>query len=137
MPKEIKLPLSDYLDRIKDMWCLLPSVQQELFCAHAVLLSYKKNEEIYSEGACPEYLLCVLSGKIKIFRDGIGGAARYFMCCGLASIWGIGLLWRRSLILPQRRPSSLLFSVLYPCRFLRICWLTTPLCVISLFVIWR
>lgn len=76
MPKEIKLPLSDCLDRIKDMWCLLPSVQQELFCAHAVLLSYKKNEEIYSEGACPEYLLCVLSGKIKIFRDGIGGRSQ-------------------------------------------------------------
>jgi len=34
---------------------------------------YKKNEIIYREGDVPTELLCLLNGKVKIFKDGISG----------------------------------------------------------------
>jgi CRP-like cAMP-binding protein len=34
---------------------------------------YKKNEIIYKEGDVPTDLLCLLNGKVKIFKDGISG----------------------------------------------------------------
>jgi CRP-like cAMP-binding protein len=33
---------------------------------------FKKNELIYKEGEIPEFLYCVIAGKIKIFKDGVG-----------------------------------------------------------------
>lgn len=38
----------------------------------AVCISYKKGELIYQEGNMPVALLCLVSGKVKIFKKGIG-----------------------------------------------------------------
>ena len=38
--------------------------------------TYRKNEPIYSEGDTPSHLLCLLSGKVKIYKDGVGGRAQ-------------------------------------------------------------
>lgn len=76
MPKEIRLPLSEYVEKIEEFWRLLSPAQQEHFLTHATLLSYKKNELIYQEGENPDHLLCIVSGKIKIYRDGIGGRSQ-------------------------------------------------------------
>ena len=35
--------------------------------------TYKKNEIIYSEGDVPTHLLCLVAGKVKIHKDGVGG----------------------------------------------------------------
>ena len=37
---------------------------------------YRKNELIYSEGEVPHYLLCLISGKVKISKEGVGGRAQ-------------------------------------------------------------
>lgn len=37
---------------------------------------YKKNEIIYREGEKPQHLLCLLSGKVKVFKDGVGGRSQ-------------------------------------------------------------
>lgn len=39
----------------------------------SVCLSYKKGELIYREGNMPSGLLCLITGKVKIFKEGIGG----------------------------------------------------------------
>lgn len=39
----------------------------------AVCTSYKKGELIYQEGDMPGGLLCLIKGKVKIFKKGIGG----------------------------------------------------------------
>ena len=36
-------------------------------------IKYKKNQNIYYEGEKPTGLLCLGSGKVKIFREGVGG----------------------------------------------------------------
>lgn len=38
--------------------------------------SYRKNEPIYREGDKPSHLLCLISGKVKIYKDGVGGRAQ-------------------------------------------------------------
>lgn len=38
-----------------------------------VCLSYKKGELIYREGNMPVGLLCLITGKVKIYKEGIGG----------------------------------------------------------------
>lgn len=38
-----------------------------------VCISYKKGDLIYQEGKFPVGLLCLVTGKVKIFKDGIGG----------------------------------------------------------------
>jgi CRP-like cAMP-binding protein len=58
---------------IKDLWSLLSDEQKELMQKNISVRSYKKNEVVYKERDLPERLLCVLEGKVKIYREGIGG----------------------------------------------------------------
>ena len=41
-----------------------------------VLQEYKKNEIIYREGDIPQHLLCLLRGKVKVYKEGVGGRAQ-------------------------------------------------------------
>ena len=38
--------------------------------------NYKKNDLIYSEGDRPVYLFCLLSGKVKVYKAGVGGRSQ-------------------------------------------------------------
>ena len=38
-----------------------------------VIHKFKRNQIIYAEGDEPEYLWCLLEGKVKKFKDGVGG----------------------------------------------------------------
>lgn len=38
-----------------------------------ICISYKKGDTIYKEGDMPSGLHCLLTGKVKIYKDGIGG----------------------------------------------------------------
>lgn len=39
----------------------------------SICIAYKKGELIYQEGNMPVGLLCLVTGKVKIYKDGIGG----------------------------------------------------------------
>ena len=69
--KEIKQ--TDIIAAIDDMWQLLTDEQQELMASHLEVRRYKKNQVIYAEGEKPNHLMCLLEGKVKIYRDGVGG----------------------------------------------------------------
>lgn len=34
---------------------------------------FKKNETIYREGEVPQYMHCLISGKVKLYKEGVGG----------------------------------------------------------------
>ena len=38
--------------------------------------AYRKNEPIYKEGDSPTDMLCLVSGKVKIYKDGVSGRAQ-------------------------------------------------------------
>ncbi len=69
--KEIKQ--ADIIAAMDDMWQLLTDEQQELMASHLEVRRYKKNQVIYAEGEKPNHLMCLLEGKVKIYRDGVGG----------------------------------------------------------------
>ena len=58
---------------IKELWALLTEDQRLLLMQHASIEKSRKNEFIYHENDTPEYLFCLAKGKVKIFKEGIGG----------------------------------------------------------------
>lgn len=74
----VKMNLSDINvpDLIADMWEPLDSEQRDFLANHFTLQSYKKNEIIYCEGESPKYMMCLLNGKVKIYKDGVGGRSQ-------------------------------------------------------------
>lgn len=61
---------------LSDIWEPLTDKQRELLENSYRLQTYKKNEVIYDEEESPVYLLCLLSGKVKIYKDGVGGRSQ-------------------------------------------------------------
>lgn len=67
------IEISEYLS---DMWTPLNEEQRKVLASNYRLQSYKKNEIIYDEDETPKYLMCLLSGKVKIYKDGVGGRSQ-------------------------------------------------------------
>jgi CRP-like cAMP-binding protein len=58
------------------MWAPLNAEQREFLANNFTLQNYKKNETIYCEGEVPTHLMCLLNGKVKIYKDGVGGRSQ-------------------------------------------------------------
>lgn len=67
---------AEIIAAIADMWELLTDKQRTLVANHLEIKRYKKNQVIYFEGETPNQLLCLLEGKVKIYRDGVGGRSQ-------------------------------------------------------------
>lgn len=76
MTVESVVDFQEVASRISKLWNLLSASEREAVESSARLRSYRKNELIYQEGENPDHLLCLLSGKVKIFRDGVGGRSQ-------------------------------------------------------------
>lgn len=74
----VKLNISniDVSERLSDLYAPLTLEQKKLLNENYTLQSLKKNEMIYCEGDSPEQLFCLLSGKVKIYKDGVGGRSQ-------------------------------------------------------------
>ena len=74
----VKVNLSniDVPELIADMWQHLNEEQREYLANHFTLQNYKKNEIIHCEGETPTHLMCLLSGKVKVYKDGVGGRSQ-------------------------------------------------------------
>ena len=56
-----------------DLWLPMTEEQRQLLADSITISKYKKNEIIYHENDDPEYLYCLIKGKVKRFKNGIGG----------------------------------------------------------------
>ncbi len=74
MIKEI--PLERIPSIIDSFWRLLTEEEKTEVFALLKLRRLKKHERIYNEGESPNNLLCLVEGKVKIFRDGVGGRSQ-------------------------------------------------------------
>ncbi|MDE5811743.1 MAG: Crp/Fnr family transcriptional regulator [Muribaculaceae bacterium] len=61
---------------LADVWSILDNEEKRLITDAFVIQNFKKNQIIYAEGEEPEYLWCLLKGKVKLFKDGVGGRAQ-------------------------------------------------------------
>ena len=66
----------DFSTNLSDVWRLLNKQERELLRKNAFIQHFKKNQKIYSEGEDPQYLMCLLKGKVKIYKAGIGGRSQ-------------------------------------------------------------
>ena len=71
-----KLSEEEISEHIADMWYPLSSEQREYLMSNFTIQSYKKNEVIYCEGETPTQLMCLLTGKVKIYKEGVGGRSQ-------------------------------------------------------------
>lgn len=55
------------------IWTILSSEEKRKIADNFVIHTFKKNQIIYAEKDTPEYLWCLIKGKVKLYKDGIGG----------------------------------------------------------------
>ncbi|MDR0834718.1 MAG: Crp/Fnr family transcriptional regulator [Candidatus Symbiothrix sp.] len=70
---ETREQVLDFSSSLKDVWRLLNDSERELLRASAEVQRYKKNQQIYAEGDEATHLMCLLEGKVKIYKSGVGG----------------------------------------------------------------
>ena len=58
---------------LTDVWRILDDNERETLRNSAVVQHFKRNEMIYCERDTPQDMMCLLKGKVKIFKEGVGG----------------------------------------------------------------
>lgn len=71
-----KNTINSSIHEISEFWELLTDEQKEIVNQNHHIRKYKKNEIIYSEGDVPRHIMCLLKGRVKIFKDGVGGRSQ-------------------------------------------------------------
>ena len=71
-----KIKSIDISASLPEIWRVLNENEHELLRENARFVSFKKNEIIYIENDTPEDLMCLLKGKVKIYKDGVGGRSQ-------------------------------------------------------------
>ena len=56
-----------------EIWSVLNGDEKRLIVDNFNVQTFKKNQFIYAEGDEPEYLWCLLKGKVKKTKEGVGG----------------------------------------------------------------
>jgi CRP-like cAMP-binding protein len=56
-----------------EVWRILTEQEHEILRANATILHFKRNERIYREGDEAKHMMCLLKGKVKISKQGVGG----------------------------------------------------------------
>ena len=60
-------------DSLSELAVTLTAEERSEIAQNMVVRKFEKNVTIYSEGDEPENLLCLLDGKVKIYKEGVGG----------------------------------------------------------------
>lgn len=63
----------EVIQAIANLWTPLTEAQRQSLLDNIVLKHFKRNEIIYKNGEKPEKMMCLLHGKVKIHKDGVGG----------------------------------------------------------------
>lgn len=58
---------------LSEMWRVLNTEEKRKITDNFTVHHFKKNQIIYAEREVPEYLWCLLKGKAKLCKDGVGG----------------------------------------------------------------
>ncbi|WP_080905955.1 Crp/Fnr family transcriptional regulator [Parabacteroides sp. Marseille-P3160] len=61
---------------LSEVWRVLTENEREVLRSSATIQQYKRNELIYCENEEPKDMMCLLRGKVKIFKEGVGGRSQ-------------------------------------------------------------
>lgn len=73
MAKEIEHTCDNCIDNPKSVFHVLSEEEKGFLKEGLICKSYKKSETIFKEGDTPIGLICLSSGKVKVFKEGVGG----------------------------------------------------------------
>lgn len=68
-----EMGIKDIAENPKSIFYLLTTEEKEEMMNHVSWSGYKKNEFIFKEGDKPTGFLLLVEGKVKIFKEGVGG----------------------------------------------------------------
>lgn len=63
-------------ESIPEIWTLLNDKDRETIVINTRIVEFRKNEIIYHEGEIPNDLMCLCIGKVKVFKEGVGGRSQ-------------------------------------------------------------
>lgn len=66
----------DIAENIPELWNIFDERERELINESLRVLEFRKNEIIYYEDEEPREMMCLLKGKVKIYKSGVGGRSQ-------------------------------------------------------------
>ena len=66
----------DISSSLSDVWRVLTEQERELLRANSTIQHFRRNEMIYCESDEPKDMMCLLKGKVKISKQGVGGRSQ-------------------------------------------------------------
>jgi len=61
------------LENLVEIWQTLTPDEQDYLKANYSVQNFKKNEIIHYEGDKPTHMMCLVKGKVKAYKEGVGG----------------------------------------------------------------
>lgn len=62
----------EVLEKLSELFSVLNEEERNQLIESMSVRIYRKNEVIYHEGETPRQLMCLVTGKVKIYKDGVG-----------------------------------------------------------------
>lgn len=78
----------DIAESISELWEPLLPEEREYLLDNIKIKCFRKNEFIYQINEEPKYLMCLLKGKVKIHKDGVGGRDQIIRLVSLKGFFG-------------------------------------------------
>jgi CRP-like cAMP-binding protein len=66
----------DISTSLSEVWRVLTEQEREILRSKSIIQQFRRNEMIYGEGDDPEAMMCLLKGKVKISKRGVGGRSQ-------------------------------------------------------------
>lgn len=70
--KESKI-IDEMMQKLDGLVTLLTPKQRDELYQNIGIERFKKNDVIYHEGDVPQFMHCLVSGKVKLYKEGVGG----------------------------------------------------------------
>ena len=71
-----KIKVNEVLPALTFMLDLLNDEERDLLVKHIAVQLFRKNEVLYEEKDMPTFMHCLISGKVKVAKEGIGGRSQ-------------------------------------------------------------
>ncbi|MDR3267586.1 MAG: Crp/Fnr family transcriptional regulator [Tannerella sp.] len=66
----------DISTSLSEVWRVLTEQEREILRSKSIIQHFRRNEIIYCDGDEPDAMMCLLKGKVKISKRGVGGRSQ-------------------------------------------------------------
>ena len=94
----IKLALEKVMSEdMSEIWTILSGDEKRMITDNFTLHHFNIYQILYAEGEQPEYLWCLLKGKAKLYKDGVGGRQQILRLISPVQYFGYRAFFAREL----------------------------------------